>query len=151
MECRRTTAAWRLWLGSAMTILLFMAVSTGCSGRSSVSGKVVYKGKAVTGGHVSFLPLGTEGNKHPGKAGVGEVKEDGSFTIAEGAVLGQNKVLYSAPVIELPPGKDLKEGQIAPQSPFAGLAPKQTEVEIKSGSNTIEIELVPQPASKPPP
>jgi hypothetical protein len=131
------------------TALLLAPLVAGCSNRAEVSGKVVYKGKAVTGGTVSFVPLGGESNKHPGKAGIGEVKSDGTYAITEGVVLGKNKILYSAPIVELPPGKELKEGQVAPQSPFAGLAPKQPEVEIKSGSNTIDIELGPAPAAKP--
>lgn len=83
-----------------------------------------------------------------GRPAVGAVGADGRYVLGsdghgDGAVIGKHKVLYSAPSVAFPAGKTLEPGQSAPVSPYANLVPKQEEVEVKAGSNTIHIELVP--------
>lgn len=137
MKATRWTAVVCGWLG------LFL-VLPGCGGgdKGSVSGKVTYKGQAVTGGSLTFIPAGT-GN--PGKPATGEVKSDGTYVLgtnsaSDGAAIGTHKVVYSAPVLEAK--RELKPGEGPPRSPFHGLTPKTVQVEVKAGSNTIDIELV---------
>lgn len=121
----------------------------GCSGGGSlapVSGKVTYNGKAVTGGSLSFSPIGGDNAKNPGKPGAAVIQSDGTFKVgtndtADGAVVGRHKVTFSAPQMDYPPGVDPKPGQLPPKSGFEGLVVKQPEIEVKSGSNTIEVEL----------
>lgn len=122
----------------------------GCDGGPEVArvgGTVTYKGKPVTGGSLTFLPQ-ANGNPMPGKPASAVVQEDGTYTLAtltadDGAVVGKHQINYSPPVLPFPPGKDPPQGASPPPSGFEGLAPKTAEVEVQSGSNTIDIELVP--------
>jgi hypothetical protein len=124
--------------------LFFLA---GCGAKTStVSGKVTYQGQPVTGGSITLLPVGGDGATSSGKPAAANVQPDGSFTMsagtdAGGASRGQNRVLYSAPVTELPAGVELQPGQSPPASPFAGLRPTTEMVDVKAGRNSLEIEL----------
>lgn len=153
MRERQTRWLRRLgWANTALFLVGLLALA-GCGGGGAptapVSGKVTYKGQAVKGGSFTFIPVADKGNATPGKPAAGVVQPDGTYSLgtygtSDGAVLGRHKVSYSAPVMELPPGKELKPGESPPASPYDKLAPKQEEVEVKSGSNTIDIELVPR-------
>lgn len=128
----------------------FTVALTGCGGKlSPVSGKVTYKGNVVTGGDLSFAPMvRTKTDKEPGKSATGAVQQDGTYTLgtygaSDGAVVGRHSVSYTPPVMEYPAGKTPLPGQPRPRSGFEGLTVKQSEVEVKSGPNTIDIELVP--------
>ncbi|NLF72329.1 MAG: hypothetical protein GX575_25115 [Candidatus Anammoximicrobium sp.] len=130
----------------------------GCGGGGAptgkVSGKVTADGKPVTSGSLTFAPAdGTVG-----KPAIAAVKADGSYTLStyasgDGAVVGRHKVLYSPgssesgqQEVQIPePGKhdEAKPAEV----PFSGLVPKEAEVEVKAGTNEINIELVPQPAT----
>lgn len=128
----------------AVAALLFL---TGCGPQSSsISGKVTYQGQPVTGGSITLLPVGASGAESSGKPAAANVQADGTFTMAPGsdaggASPGQNRVVYSAPVTELPAGVELQPGQSPPASPFAGLRPTNETVEVKAGKNSLEIEL----------
>lgn len=119
--------------------LLFAA---GCGAKaSSVTGKLSFNGQPVTGGSITLVPQ--NGGSKPAAA---NVQPDGTFvmnpgTDAGGAMSGPHRVMYSAPVGELPPGVELQPGQSPPASPFQGLKPKNEVVEIKAGTNALEIEL----------
>jgi hypothetical protein len=140
---------WFGWAMLTLALVLSSGLLVGCSSNktASVSGKVTFKGgQAVTGGILTFSPIVGEGSEGSGKPATGEVKSDGSYVLgtygtADGAVIGRHKVIYSPPT-ELPEGKTLKPGEVL-RTPFNGLVPKQNEVEVKAGSNTIDIELVP--------
>jgi hypothetical protein len=63
-------------------------------------------------------------------------------------VVGRHKVIYSPgggdpeqQEVPIEPGKH-DESKPAPAVPFSGLVPKEPEVEVKAGSNEINIELV---------
>jgi len=116
----------------------------GCGGGPSltpVSGKVTAGGAAVKGGTLTFSPVGE------GKPGTAEIK-DGAFTVktagAEGAVVGKHKLTFT------PPPQDLTEEQLkdpkfkAPPPLYQGFVPKESEVNISSGTNNLEIQLVPK-------
>lgn len=116
---------------------------TGCGSKAnSVAGKVSYQGQPVTGGSLTLVP-----EAGGGKPAAANVQNDGTFamtpgTDAGGAILGRHRILYSAPVTELPAGTELQPGQSPPASPFDRLKPKTEFVEIQAGKNEIEVELV---------
>ncbi|WP_254512179.1 hypothetical protein [Anatilimnocola floriformis] len=123
-------------------VLLALLILTGCGSKSnSVSGKVTFQGQPVTGGSITLLPQAGEG-----KPAAADLHSNGSFSMtpgsaAGGVTAGQNRVIYSAPVLEVPAGVELQPGQGAPLSPFAGLRPKNETVDITAGKNSLEIEL----------
>ncbi len=133
----------RWLLCQAMLLLAFVAALAGCGpSLSSVSGTVTYKGEKVTGGTLIFAPI-AEGTNAAGPPSTGTIQPDGTFVLknnngAAGGVVGKNTVSFSAPGGEAStdPKKDGKP------SPYAGLVVKDTPVEIKSGANTLTIELV---------
>jgi hypothetical protein len=115
-----------------------------------VSGKVSHAGQPVNGGVVTFSPI--KSDVDGGKPAVGEVQAGGAYELGtnakgDGAVPGRHRVVYSPPTVESPPVQEGKHAESPPDSPYAGLVPKEAEVEVKSGGNEIDIELVPDPAS----
>jgi len=133
---------------------LFAAVGllalSGCGSKSnSIKGKVTFNGQPVTGGSLTFLPQadGASGGSEVGKPAAANVGADGSYSVVPGsdgggAITGKNRITYSAPVAEPPPGVEYKPGQGPPPSPFAGLRPKQEMVDVKAGENKLDVELV---------
>lgn len=133
---------------------LFLALMigiTGC-GRSGaeyrvapVKGKVIYNGQPVTSGGIRLRPVEVPGAKEGslGKPAAGEVKSDGTFVLTtykdgDGAVVGKHEVSY------IPASKGAETYEDKPEpSPYAGLVPKESTIEIKPGMNEITIELVP--------
>ncbi|MCA9210071.1 MAG: hypothetical protein KDA55_17055 [Planctomycetales bacterium] len=137
--------------GMAMLVSTFLA-GCGASGppRGQVHGKVVANGQPVTEGVVTFAPIATPGQAELGKAGMGEVQSDGTFTMGteksgDGVAIGRHRVMYSPPVIEwnAPEWDGTGPRPEAPKSPYAGMAPQQTEIEVKAGDNDVTIELTP--------
>jgi hypothetical protein len=122
---------------------------TGCGGggnMASVTGKVTYNGKEVAGGGIFFSPRG-QGEGNPGKGAVGKIKNDGTYVLgtyseSDGALIGKHIVNFSPPAIEVKSGTELKPGEKPVFNPYLNLEPKQTEVEVTAGTNTINIELV---------
>lgn len=144
----------RVVFSLGLVVLSFSCV--GCVGGSgdlstgSVSGKVTRNGQPVSSGSVMFSPVSSADKKQPGKPGAGDVGTDGSYTLTtyrqgDGAVIGKHRVTYAPPALELDEAQH-KEDSPPPKNPFEGFIPKTQEVEVKSGSNTIDIELVPGPA-----
>jgi hypothetical protein len=123
-------------------LLLALLLFTGCGAKTNtVVGKVSYQGQPVTGGSITLVP-----QAGAGKPAAADVQADGSFTMAPGsaaggAIVGPHRVLYSAPVAEMPAGVELQPGQGPPPSPFDKLRPKAEVVEVKAGKNSLEIEL----------
>jgi len=146
MVVRRTTR------GAVLLCLpLVLGLIAGCGGgkTASVSGQVTYNGKPVTGGSLSFTPIPTSGGQEPGKPGAAVVGDDGKYVVGtygetDGAVIGKHQVNYSAPVLPFPEGREPRPGESPPRSGFEGLVPRIDTVEVKRGSNTIDIELVPE-------
>ena len=125
-----------------LPILFLLIPLIGCSkDRVQVSGKVTHDGKAVNGGTIIFSPPTSKKGGNIGKPGVAEVQSDGTFTVKEGVAPGQSKITYSPPSVEIK--GELKPGETAPVSPFAGLVPKTETVDVSASNNTFEIELVP--------
>jgi hypothetical protein len=143
-----------LYAASLLSTVFAAMLLTGCSGDTmatgSVSGKVTYEGKPVEGGSLTFVPDSPTGG---GKPGVATIAADGTYRVStygtnDGAVIGKHKIRFS-PNIVAPAAKELKTGESAPPSPaptspYSGLLLKPDTVEIKAGSNTVDIELVPK-------
>lgn len=152
-----------VFVGSRRTLIALFCfggilVLAGCGGSSdnlataSVSGKVSRMGQPVSGGSVTFNPQRAADSKGPsGKPAAGPVQADGSFELStygsgDGAIIGKHQVIYTAPAIEIDDAQH-KEDSPPPKNPLEGLVPKTAEVEVKSGSNEINIELVPKSGS----
>jgi hypothetical protein len=124
-------------------------VMTGCGSKSNaVTGKVTYNGQPVTGGSLTFLPVTSSAGdpQAAGKPAAANVDSAGNYKLipggdSGGAAKGMNRVVYSAPVSDIPAGVELQPGQGPAPSPFDGLRPKTETVEVKPGNNTIDIEL----------
>jgi hypothetical protein len=143
----------RTFSGFSLVSIALLITSWGCADGSlptgRVSGKVTFDGQPVTSGSITFAP--TSGTV--GKPAIGAVNADGSYTLStyaagDGAAIGHHKVIYTpgggsesqeqAPLPE--PGQHDEAKPV--EVPFSGLVPKEAEVEVKTGSNEINIELV---------
>jgi hypothetical protein len=115
-----------------------------------VSGTVKYKGLAVKGGTLTFSPAD---DKARAKSASGKIQDDGTYQLGthaekDGAVVGKHKVTFlpAEPEVTEEQRKDPKfQGK---PSLYSGLVPKTAEVEVKSGPNTIDIELIVDPTPK---
>lgn len=124
----------------------------GCNQRSEfplapVSGTVVFDGQPVTAGHLQFAPAGN-GGLTAGKVATAAIKGDGSFTFGsytldDGAVIGAGRLMFLEPASTETPPADAVEKRWRPTgSPYAGLVPKEPDVTIIEGPNTLVVELV---------
>lgn len=125
-------------------VTLLAGCSRGDFAVAPVKGKVLRDGKAVEGGSVTFRPVEVVTTKAElkGKPASGQVNPDGTFVLStygvnDGAVIGKHTVSFF-PVVEA--AKSYQDKPAA--SPYAGLVPKDKQVEIKPGQNEITIELV---------
>jgi hypothetical protein len=136
-----------LMTGFALLLAPFLAIGCGGGNKAKVTGKVVANGQPVTGGTVMFSPIA--GSAEEGAPALGEVKSDGSFALGtenpgDGTVPGKHRVTYSPPAQTAPEWDGYGTPPPAPPpSPYAGMEPKEKEVEVKAGSNDITIDLVP--------
>jgi hypothetical protein len=123
-------------------LLTTLAIS-GCSHTgATVSGTVVANGKPVTGGNIVFSPAGGNRSTAPGKPGAAEIRPDGSFVLTlepgEKGLAERFTVRFTPPV--LPPMSEAEAKVTLP--PYQGFVPKQPDVAVRSGANTLDIELV---------
>lgn len=143
---RSRAARQRFFLITALGTL-GLAMIWGCGDGFStapVKGTVTFNGEPVKGGSLTFSPTAasSDGSNVPAS---GVVADDGTYTLATfdstGAVPGEYDVYYSAPPPEVPEAAAGGHAQ-TPPSPYAGLVPKEPKVQVTSGSNEINIELV---------
>src|SRR5262245_63020270 len=81
-------------------VLLVVAGAAGCGtrGLAPVSGRVTLDGSPAAGVHVSFQPVGSEGQKNPGGGSYAITDNDGRFTLKtvdkdqNGAFVGKHRV-----------------------------------------------------------
>ncbi|MBX9681226.1 MAG: hypothetical protein K2X38_20920 [Gemmataceae bacterium] len=125
--------------------LLSIGILAGCGGETTaeVKGVVVHKGTPITGGTLIFSPV------QSGKPATAEVQSDGTYTLStfgknDGAVLGKHKVAFTPPPQQLTDEQRTNPKYIAPPPKYMGLQPNAAEVEVKSGPNKIDLELVPK-------
>ncbi len=125
------------------SLCVAMVALVGCNSKSSdlgdVTGTVTYNGEPITEGTLAFVP------STGGKPGTGVINDDGSITMTtyeegDGLSKGTGRIMYNAP--ELPTPTDLKPGQDIPKHELYGLVPKEKEITITDGTNTLTIELV---------
>ena len=141
-------------LCSVLCGMMMVTAAIGCGESSdnlalgTVSGKVTHNGQPVNGGVVQFTPGPTTAAKaRAGKPGAGNVAADGTYKLStygtnDGAVLGKHKVIYAPPVTPIDEATH-SENSKPVKGPYDGLVPSKLDAEIKAGSNTIDIELVP--------
>lgn len=131
----------RTYQAGAVWILLFLGISaTGCGGSSNpvapVNGVVTLNGQPVADMVVTFTPVpgktATVGDDNqPGKSATGNTDAEGKFTLStyergDGALIGEHKVtVFGTGPNPTPPGN----------------VPKDFTLEVKSGTNDIEIKL----------
>jgi hypothetical protein len=127
----------RRLFGSA-AIVFAALMTSGCGSNSDLpptavaSGKVMYQGKPLNIGTVTFHPEGT------GNPGVGLLQEDGSFTIStytpgDGAVLGKHSV-----TIDVPPPLDGTPADEAFSVPDPYTLPETTPLKIEITEDGVE-------------
>ena len=143
----------RLLFGTGGCLLLTALVGCG-SGvpMGKVTGKVTYNAQPVKDGDLTFVPVPAPADKDaPRQPGIAVI-ENGSFTATtvkpgDGLGVGQYTVSFNArnPPFEAPEYDGSGPPPEAPKSEYAGLVPKETQVEIKPGSNDLNIELVAGP------
>jgi hypothetical protein len=115
-----------------------------------VTGKVTYNSQPVKDGDLTFTPVvAPGGGDDPRTPGIAAI-ENGSFTAStqkqgDGLGVGKYTVSFTArnPAWEAPDYDGTGPEPVAPKSEYAGLVPKETQVEIKPGNNDLTIELVP--------
>ncbi len=156
-------SAVRLAAGLCSVVLLVGLL--GCSGGAKqaatgkVSGKVTYQEKPVEAGSVTFVPIAEGASADTGvatKPAGGAVKSDGSYVLTtyqdgDGAIVGRHKITFfpaAAQAAEASGGEAGKHDEAPAASSYRGLMPKEAEVEVKEGTNEINIELVPNPEAK---
>ena len=140
-----------LVLPVALAVPLFM-LQVGCSSgdqfsTAPVSGTVTSDGKPIPGGSVTFSPTATGTKDHAGKPASGTIQEDGTYTLTtysdgDGAVIGKHTISFTPPATEVAAAPAGGHAAAPPPSPYAGMVPKQPEVEVIPGSNSMNIELV---------
>lgn len=88
---------------SLAAIALATGFLAGCNGRDfsvqPAQGKVLCKGEPVTGGSITFIPIGEENTQETGKVATATIKSDGTFVLStygrfDGAILGKHRVEY---------------------------------------------------------
>jgi hypothetical protein len=132
----------------ALTLGFLLAFSSGCGPSiANVQGKVSADGKEATSGGIALSPLGSDGKPIRGTPGMADIRTDGTFSMdVELASAGTNRFV----VRFSPPSLDTKKAHLGGVVPYAGYVPKDAEVELKPGPNTVAIEIVPgkKPGSK---
>ena len=127
---------------SVAPLFLFLATGLyGCSGSSAdVTGKVTADGKEVNAGTIILSPLAANKKVKPGSPGVADIRPDGAYSMKLES--GPEGLAERAVVRFTPPPVQMNSKSKDVVLPYNGLVPKQAEVEIKPGSNVIDIELI---------
>jgi hypothetical protein len=142
-DVRWRPSAWRPAIPVLGLITIAMLLLAGCGSNSdlpptaSASGQVMYQGKPLNVGTVTFHPEGV------GNPGVGLLQQDGTFTIStyapgDGAVLGKHAV-----TIDVPPPLDGTPPEEAFSVPDPYTTPEMTPLVIEITEGGVEdIEFV---------
>jgi len=131
----------RLWFSPRFAqALLFGAVLVlvGCQSKpvGTVSGKVTYKGQAVTTGSVNLYA------PDKGLGHVAKLDSSGAFTVPEPVAAGTYKFYVQPPPPEqLPPGSPIKKTPLAIPRKYQDGATTDKTVEVKVGKNDLSIDL----------
>ena len=115
----------------ALALLITWLPGCGNGDLAPVKGLVTCGGKPVGQATVIFAPkMREDGNKEPGRSGIGLTDEQGIYEISthkllDGAMLGKHRVRVS----------------LDDTNPARCKRVKEFEVEVKPGQNTFDIEL----------
>ena len=129
---------------AAAACLIVPACGPGGPEMASVSGKVIYKGKPLTKGNVSFVP--TDAGRPPASGPIGP---DGSYTLQTadgrgGAQLGEYNVAISG-ADPGAPNQDIPGMPISTKSdvPKKYADPDKSELKrtVAAGSNILDFDL----------
>lgn len=133
-------------------------ILVGCGGDrdkpklGKVSGKVTYKGKPVSSGHIVFTPSTGKGGE-TGQTATGEIESDGSYTMTtfntgDGAILGQHVVTVQLSDTDYKSPQPKADGTIDYVMPKSLGPKKYTSTEssplrctVEEGSMTFDIDL----------
>jgi hypothetical protein len=136
------------WKG-AVLCLVFLAATAGCGSKNiaQVRGTVKFAGAPVKGGTLIFGPVGEGKVGQPASA---TISPDGTFVLGtngttDGALIGRHRVVFTPPPQSLTEKQRSDPNYEAPPPEYYGMVPKEAEVEVKVGQNTMEIELMPEP------
>jgi len=144
MNGKRLLPWWMALLCLTTTLGL---VGCGSEGLAPVKGLVTFDGKPITGGMLVFSPVDEKSPGLTGRPASAEVRPDGSYTLgtnrpSDGARVGRHRVGFTPPPQQLTEQQRTDPNYEPPAPPYMGLVLKATEVEVKSGANTINLELV---------
>jgi len=131
---RRRVLGASLLLVAALSVLLL----AGCKGKptGTVSGKVTYKGQAVTTGSVNFFA------PEKGIGADAKLDSSGKFTLSQPLEAGTYKVYVTPPLPEqLPPGSTAKPAPFDVPKKYQDAVTTSVSKEVKPGPNDIPIEL----------
>lgn len=124
-----------------LPLLTIAAAAAGCGQQEfavvPVKGTVMCKGHPVTEGLVQFSPVSTNGPMS-GKAGAGEIAEDGTFVITtytrgDGAIVGKCRITA---------------GPNDPKLPWPCKLKAPIEYDVHQGANNLVIEVLPDGTGK---
>jgi hypothetical protein len=130
---------------STYTLSSEITASTGCSGghnegpTSTVSGKVLVGGRAVTTGQINFFSESQQ------QSGVGIINPDGTYTVTN-APTGKDKVTISVPTstkAAAPKSLISKSGPtpVAVPDRYRNAATTEIRVDVAPGKQTVDIAL----------
>jgi len=147
-----TDGHWRL-LGKAMMLCLALCIGlVGCGGAglAPVKGKVTVNGAPATQGNLTFSPIGgSSEDREAGKTASAEIQSDGTYTVAtnkpgDGAKIGRHRINFTPAEQKLTEEQRKDPKYKAPPPLYLGMTVSPNEVEVKAGSNTIDLQLVPK-------
>jgi hypothetical protein len=133
----QSRAGWRAlrWC----TVACLAAALVGCGSSADVEGKVSAGGQPVKGGTLVFSPVG--GGSEPA---VTQIQPEGTFKLPSGTPPGRYKVAFTPPQQQLTDQQRTDPKYKAPPPLYMNMVPNPAEVEVKTGTNTIELQLVPR-------
>lgn len=129
----------------AATVFTLLGCSSSEYKIAPVEGVVTYQGSKLTFGKLYFRPVKSGGEgENPGRPAFGTIDEHGHYRLStygqyDGAIVGAHNVQFI-----MPSGDENKKAFFAQgkEKPPKFLRPKESRVEVKSGSNVLDIELV---------
>jgi hypothetical protein len=129
-----------IWLAGLTSTIGLLIAAAGCDLGSTVAqgtGKVTYKGTAITEGEVNFF------SKEKGVGGVTKIDPAGVFTLPDGLTPGQYAVYVTPPLPAPPPPGTPMPPQTPSPIPLKARDPATSGVTValKGGSNDVVVEL----------
>lgn len=147
---------------SVVVIVAFLAGGCGGGGKKPpktfpVKGKVSFEGKPMAGGgSISFMPT----DQKDGHSAGGTINEDGSYSLPEGAVAGDYRVIITQVTEKEPPNTEdgaapVKIEAAVPVTdripPVYGLPMSPLTTKVEEKENTLDFNLTRQGAMGRPP